>query len=293
MEEFYRVTHLNTILKNVDGDVLAIFVKQQKQCEFCKMIYSTDLGGHHCYESDQNGLKKAIKTKKPVLYKCHLGLTDAVIPLFVKDSIVGTILTGQYYSTGNPPIDFKEISEKYGLDEGELKRTFNDLVKADDEKILFYINSLFWLINYVISVEMQFLERIEDNDNYYMNVKIGKATDIIKQRYNEQLNEADLARELSVSRSHFSASFKKFSGISFKEFLILVRMENARKLLKSTYKSITEIGYEVGYSDSNYFSTLFRKEMGMSPKEFRKQTMDDTRPETGRNALPKDDEGKE
>ena len=48
-----------------------------------------------------------------------------------------------------------------------------------------------------------------------------------------------------------------------------VRLQNAKRLLRSTGMSITEIAYAVGFSDSNYFSSVFKKHTGMTPGEYR------------------------
>ncbi|MEP3932587.1 helix-turn-helix transcriptional regulator, partial [Rhodopirellula bahusiensis] len=55
------------------------------------------------------------------------------------------------------------------------------------------------------------------------------------------------------------------------KYLIQVRIQEASRLLRSTDRSITDIAFDVGFSDSNYFSRQFRTHLGLSPREYRKQ----------------------
>jgi two-component system response regulator YesN len=56
--------------------------------------------------------------------------------------------------------------------------------------------------------------------------------------------------------------------MSFKDYLIQIRIEKAKHLIRETRKTIQEVAYEVGYTDPSYFSKAFKKVVGISPKEF-------------------------
>lgn len=78
-----------------------------------------------------------------------------------------------------------------------------------------------------------------------------------------------IAAHIGVSPSYFSSIFKQETGQSFVEYLTQVRMERACELLKCTSYRTSEIGEQVGYNDSHYFSAAFKKAMGQSPKEYK------------------------
>jgi two-component system response regulator YesN len=73
----------------------------------------------------------------------------------------------------------------------------------------------------------------------------------------------------NVSPSYFSSIFSQEKGITFIEFLTNVRIEKAKELLRSTTLRSSEISQAVGYKDSHYFSYLFKKETGLTPREYR------------------------
>ncbi len=80
-----------------------------------------------------------------------------------------------------------------------------------------------------------------------------------------------VAEEVHFSPNHFSMIFSQECGTTFIEYLTSVRIEHAQKLLKNTTMRSAEIAYEVGFSDPHYFSFIFKKTTGVSPREFRGQ----------------------
>ncbi|OYP37230.1 helix-turn-helix domain-containing protein [Rhodopirellula sp. MGV] len=74
-----------------------------------------------------------------------------------------------------------------------------------------------------------------------------------------------------MSRTKYIRMFEATMGTSPINYLIGLRIEEASRLLRSTDRSITDIAFDVGFSDSNYFSRQFRKATGLSPREYRKR----------------------
>ena len=98
--------------------------------------------------------------------------------------------------------------------------------------------------------------------------------DYIDQHYMDaSLSLNEVAGQVSLSPSHFSTVFSQETGQTFKEYLTEVRMRHAKELLRSTTLKSFEISYQIGYSDPHYFSYVFRKRTGLSPKEYRQQAL--------------------
>ena len=79
----------------------------------------------------------------------------------------------------------------------------------------------------------------------------------------------DVARAVNMSNSRFSTVFSQQSGKTFTEYLTGLRLNRAKELLRDTEMKSAEIAFEVGYSDAHYFSYLFRKNLGITPSEYR------------------------
>lgn len=78
-----------------------------------------------------------------------------------------------------------------------------------------------------------------------------------------------VAQIANVTPTHFSTVFSQHMGKTFVEYLTELRMEKARELLRCTSDSSSEIAYNVGYNDPHYFSSLFKRVNGCSPKGYR------------------------
>jgi two-component system response regulator YesN len=79
----------------------------------------------------------------------------------------------------------------------------------------------------------------------------------------------DVAATINLSPSHFSVVFGRETGQSFKDYLTRIRIERAKELLRTTNLKCSEIAYQSGYNDPHYFSTVFRKNTGYPPQQFR------------------------
>lgn len=89
--------------------------------------------------------------------------------------------------------------------------------------------------------------------------------------YNEELSVSRLAKAECLSDSQYRASFKKNIGISPKEYITKLRLNMCCYYLANTKYSISEIAYKIGYKDSLYLSRIFRKKIGVTASEYRKQ----------------------
>ena len=100
---------------------------------------------------------------------------------------------------------------------------------------------------------------------------IDKAKEYIQENYKEDdMSLQSVASYVNVSSNHFSAIFRRETGDTFIDYLTMVRMNKAKDLLVCTSMKTSDVGFEVGYRDPHYFSYIFKKTQGMSPKEFRK-----------------------
>ena len=99
---------------------------------------------------------------------------------------------------------------------------------------------------------------------------IQNAVAYISEHYAEQITVKDIADISNMSESNLYAAFKKHLGVSPIAYLNRYRMSIAVDKLIETTRSVSEIGYSVGISDALYFSKLFKRTYGISPKEYRR-----------------------
>ena len=113
--------------------------------------------------------------------------------------------------------------------------------------------------------------QIREKENDYLSGKVlRRALDYIDHNYdNESISLNSVASEVEASANYLSAIFSQNMQKTFVEYITEKRMGKAKKLLRSTEKSSGEIAAEVGYKDPHYFSFVFKKTQGCSPREYR------------------------
>ena len=99
---------------------------------------------------------------------------------------------------------------------------------------------------------------------------IQQAAKYIYTHFDEQLTLDTVAELVHMSPTYFSRRFKQITGFGYKEYVNYVRLKEASRLLLETNLSLNEIARKCGFSDSNYFGDLFKKEKGMSPRMYRR-----------------------
>jgi transcriptional regulator GlxA family with amidase domain len=99
------------------------------------------------------------------------------------------------------------------------------------------------------------------------------ALDFIRSNYQQPLRLAQIARAACLSTHHFLRLFKSVYDMTPHQYLTQVRLERAHELLVTTDRSITEICFDVGFESPTSFSTLFRRNFGESPLQFRQRSI--------------------
>ncbi|MEQ7051276.1 helix-turn-helix domain-containing protein [Paenibacillus alvei] len=97
--------------------------------------------------------------------------------------------------------------------------------------------------------------------------------DYIHEHFAEELRLERLCRQFNISKTYFCYLFKRFTGKTFNDYLIDLRVSKAAHWLVATDKSVTEICFGTGFNDLAYFSRMFKRHTGMSPSKYKKQAL--------------------
>ncbi|MCM8901449.1 PocR ligand-binding domain-containing protein [Caldicoprobacter algeriensis] len=132
------------------------------------------------------------------------------------------------------------------------------------------MNSIDEVCHWVVKVLDTFMDTVYETKKVRNAKSLGEALKYIRENYNKDITLEDVARNVYISPYYLSHLFKEELNITFLEYLTMVRMEEAKKLLKDTSLSIVAIASQVGYEDASYFSKVFKKYVGISPGQYRK-----------------------
>ena len=130
-----------------------------------------------------------------------------------------------------------------------------------------YIASLFNDI--LLLVDRQQHEQKKATGN--VQEQIERAAAYFNENYNTKISIDDYAESLHISTNWFIHNFKQYTGMSPAQYILSLRMVNAQSLLERTTYNIKEISEIVGYENPLYFSRVFKKEIGKSPAQYRKE----------------------
>lgn len=109
----------------------------------------------------------------------------------------------------------------------------------------------------------------EPTDNRLINDIIA----YIDQNYMQEISLGDLADLFFISKEHLSRLFKKETGKNLFSYIMELRLNEARRLLSGTTLTLDDIAYKLGFSNGNYFSKVFKKNIGQSPREYRNASL--------------------
>ncbi|MCA1296491.1 helix-turn-helix domain-containing protein [Paenibacillus sp. alder61] len=126
-----------------------------------------------------------------------------------------------------------------------------------------------WLIGFLTRLAGEVSKRQQRESR-----KIGDILAYIEQHYQSELSLQDLASHFQVSREYISRKFKQEFGDNFSDYLAAYRIDKAKKLMRNPNLKVQRIAEMVGFNDVKYFSKVFKKQEGLSPREYRSKWTD-------------------
>ena len=142
----------------------------------------------------------------------------------------------------------------------ELNKRFLVLMSKEQN-----IDDLCYLLQDVLESFMDAMFSNQDKGNPY----IRKALRYMAEHYNQPLTLAQMADIVGLSQSYFSKLFHEIVGVSFREHLCRIRVEESKRLLLSSDYSLTEIAIAVGFADQSHYCKTFKLLIGLTPGQYR------------------------
>jgi len=147
-----------------------------------------------------------------------------------------------------------------------FEEIFNNLEMQYNMENLEYANICLW---HMLG-SFRYLSQFRKITEYNPEDKIAKSIRFMRDQMGDKLSLVSIAEHVGLSVSQFSLLFKKKTSRTPVDYLTHLRIQQASKLLDFSTLRINEIALQIGYTDPFYFSRMFSKIMGLSPKEYRK-----------------------
>jgi len=257
--------------------------------DIIRNLYITDIGyyskalNHYCKRingADQNILIYCFEGKGTVEFKENVFQIEAgnfiIIPAkvahlyYADNELPWTIYWIHFAGPGADALVQQLQHYKTFTGFGEEKkvifdRVYNRLERGFSRENMIYSNLCFhqYLAEFVYSDK-----QLEENDKPGKD-KIEEAIDFMRNNIEKALDLKEIAQAIYLSPSYFSALFKKKTGSSPIDYLNQLKIQETTQYLLFTNLRINEIALKIGISDPYYFSRLFAKIMGISPRKYR------------------------
>lgn len=216
-----------------------------------------------CVKNKQGLLSEDLR--EPCYTCCFAGVEEFVFPVRYEDELVACIHVSGY--RGGLARSEKCRKNIEGLCDSRFPSLYEELCEdiPSVEQVSAFAEPLAYMLK-----EFCKCAKTQKEQDALANLLYCKALQLLYDGEIETWDCAELAKRLNYSESYLRYVFMKAGGVSLQKRINQIRLQKAKRLLKSTNESVTRIAFSLGFSDSNYFSTFFKKHVGASPLKYRK-----------------------
>ena len=259
LEIFYNVAKVRTVI--FDDDFNKITAYPENSCSFCTLMKQNHKARILCKDNDKKACAECKKNDKLYIYKCHAGLFEAAAPIKLNDITLGYIMLGQVLEQGT---DLKEITI-YASDFIDEKTLLDKAIKRLHQKSVQQIKSLAKLME-IATCYLEITKLIQiDEDNLIFHL-----SNYINENLQNELSVENIMARFKISRCRLYEISHKYFGMSIAKYIRHKRALFAAELLSKKDIRVNEAAENAGFTDYNYFSKIFKKEMGVTPSEYKK-----------------------
>lgn len=267
-EDLYNITGIKTVL--YDADMKFIYSHPCTMSGFCIEVRKNKSFREKCLHCDRLGFEHCKKSGDICIYRCHMGLTEAVAPIIDSGIVIGYLMFGQIVSAGERPKVQERILQSSQIQE---KQVFLQLLEEIEEKNNAQIRAAVRIItmcacyirlNNILNVQK---ENLALHIGQYVQSNIADIN----------LGIQSICREFSISRGTLYNLSKKSLGMGITQYIRSMRLKRAMELLNTKDVPVYRIAEECGIGDVNYFIKLVKKATGKTPKQIQAESENDSK----------------
>jgi len=274
-----RLRELLTCLEQLRGMQFSIYRpgeaypdEGKEQVPFCMLAYADREGGARCRECRRQILQEVWEKREICRKKCHAEVMTQAVPLIRSDRVEAIVMFSFLSDTPDVEEQWKKTREKifWYSTPARLKAAFEQLPRLSEEDV---------------NACCQLVCACACESSEERQIPSGQRTDMerlqhyISVHYRQHLTLDSIGKALEISKSRLCA-IAAASGTTVGRMLTQKRVDEAKILLSSGNMPIRTVAEQVGIADYNYFTKVFRKAVGYTPREFRnswrrrKETLD-------------------
>lgn len=263
MRSFYHISGIRLVL--FDSDFKKLIAYPEADCDFCRLLKSNLKTKRRCAYADKRSFEKSKQANGLIIYKCHAGLVEAVTPMHENGETIGYLMLGQITDCADRRVLSETIINRTAgcnFSVSEIEKRLKSVKHKSEDEIAAAAKIMEACTGYIL-----FKELIRAKNSRL----IEEAKQLLEDNLSSELDIAALCDKLSIGRTKLYEIFKAETGMGVAAYFNRRRLHRAKKLLKTTEMSVASIADAVGFSDYNYFSRVFKKQYGKSPRFYRKK----------------------
>lgn len=246
-----------------DSEFCEIMAYPSRISDICLILRSNDEMMGRCRACDLAYFSNCKKTGEVVIYECHAGFTEMIIPIHAASMNIAYIMCGQI-SKYDQFDAFYEYVKMLNYDFDELKRSFHHVHKNSQERINSAANIVKLSVENLYQSEK--IRLLEDSLPYQID-------SYILENITEKLDVDQLCAQFNYRKTKFYDVTQQMYGVGIMKHIRQLRVQLAKKLLATTNFPISKVAMEVGIPDYNYFTKVFKEEAFCTPREYRKNNI--------------------
>lgn len=234
---------------------------------FCSCVKFASRAEQRCILNDGYDIPHRMSHDPQAYVKvCHANAAEVLVPFsFSPKGCVGVIMVGPFRLEGRE-CRYRQGRERY--------HALPLLTPALERALFSLIPVVFGDLLKGVYVNLTGkLPRIPTDE------RILKALDEINRRFRTSLSVSEVAGEVFLSESRFIHLFRAECGINFSDYLLDLRLNEARRFLLSPARDIRQVANHCGFGGQSYFAACFKRKFGISPSRFRREAMERIQPE--------------
>lgn len=250
---------------------LCIFDTDYQECAstpiklypFCARMRKIEEFDSRCRSCDEAHMQICRRSRKPLQYQCHAGLTEYLAPLYYEGVIVAFVCIGQ--ATYGMDAEFDKIAQyaaQFGICKEECHELYDMQIHYAPRTIQAACRILDACISHIYHQRMLEVRNLDTAQQIEKYINDNIAWD---------LSIEHLCAHFSVSRAELYQIFHMSFNSSVADYIRSKRISMAEQMIRTTALQISEIASNVGFYDYNYFSKVFHRKFGCSPREYRKK----------------------
>lgn len=260
LDDFYVATGIAVVFYDSEMNLIV----KPKHSEYCRCIRQDSIRKRNCNRSNLAHMKEAAQSKKTVCYTCHAGIMETIIPVVYEETIIGYMQIGQFRDEKGEYSSSERVAlalENYKLPPQEMLKLYEQLPTVSDEKF----EALKKIMR--ILIKSFWSDSLIRHNRSMLSVKIEQ---YISEHLRDKISVDDICQRFFLSKNALYRLFEAEFGMPIGKYILSRRIQLSVDALRNTTVSIVTIAAECGFSDYNYFIRAFKKQMGVTPLQFRK-----------------------